>query len=116
MDTRPEKEVPDTTEVSPAESQEKLSPQGIASIQGADASASAEQTGETDPGKEPATETLKPPEDYRPAMTDGTEKAGANKIETGVEKPEKEMYTYRDNETGKPGGLNHRPSGPERGG
>jgi hypothetical protein len=115
METQPEKEISETTEDTPKESAEKLSPQGIASIQGNDVNTLTEKTDTLRPDA-PATVDQNPPPEYQPATTDGTEKAGAAKIETGVEKPEKEHYSYKDNETGKPGSLKYNPSNPEAGG
>lgn len=114
MDTQPGKEFKETSETPPKESSETLSPQGVVSIQGVETESTAEKV---EPSKPP--DDARPPSDpnppveHRPATTDGTEIASATKIETGVEKPEKEHYSYRDNEIG---GLHHRPSGPEGGG
>jgi hypothetical protein len=113
MDVQPENDVPETPEVKPIESTEKLSPQGIASMQGNDTVASSQPVPETKPETTSPPVDSNPPPEHWPQTTDGTEKGGASKIETGVEKPEKEIFTYRDNEIGS---LKHRPSSPEGGG
>jgi len=113
MDTQPEKEISETTETTPTEFTEKLSPQGIASIQGEDTTTATDATPDMNPEVTPPPVDPNPPAEHWPQTTDGTEKGGASKIETGVEKREKEIFTYKDNEIGS---LKHRPSGGERGG
>ena len=113
MDTQPETDVPEPTDVTPQESTEKLSPQGIASIQGEETTATDQATPEINPEVSSPAVNPNPPGEHWPQTTDGTEKGGASKIETGVEKREKEIFTYKDDEIGS---LKHRPSGGERGG
>lgn len=113
MDTQPENDVPETPEATPAESTEKLSPQGIAAMQGDNAAASTDTIPDATPDPAAAPADLNPPPEANPQTSDGTELGSAKKIETGVERYEKKEFTYKDNEIG---GLHHRPSGPEGGG
>jgi hypothetical protein len=113
MDTQPEKEIAETSDATPKESTEKLSPQGIASIQGEDTIGADEASSDANPDVNSPPADPNPPPEHWPQTTDGTEKGGASKIETGVEKREKEIFTYKDNEIGS---LKHKPSGGESGG
>jgi len=113
MDTQPENDVTESTDVTSTESTEKLSPQGIASIQGEDTTVADKATSDVNPDVSSPPVDSDPPVEHWPQTTDGTEKGGASKIETGVEKREKEIFTYKDNEIGS---LKHKPSGGERGG
>ncbi len=64
--------------------------------QTSDSTAQPNPAGKLEPAN-PAAQPEKPPEPppgHQPAQTDGTEKAGANKIETGAEKPEIEYWTH----------------------
>lgn len=113
MDTQPENDVTEPTDVTSTESTEKLSPQGIAAMQGEDTTATEEATPDINPDVNSSPADPNPPAEHWPQTTDGTEKGGASKIETGVERREKEKFTYKDDEIGS---LKHRPSGGERGG
>jgi hypothetical protein len=113
MDDNPEKDILENTEAASQERAEQLSPQGIASIQGEDTIGADEASSDTNPDVNSPPADPNPPPEHWPQTTDGTEKGGASKIETGVEKREKEIFTYKDNEIGS---LKHKPSGGERGG
>ena len=112
MDTQPENDISETTDATQKESAEKLSPQGIASIQGEDTTTATDATPDVNPEVTPPVDP-NPLAEHIPTTTDGTEIAGARQIEDGSEKLEKKHYSYEDNEIG---GLKHKPSGMERGG
>jgi hypothetical protein len=106
MDTQPENDVPETPEVKPTESIEKLSPQGIASMQGNDTTAPAPVMPEPESDiSPPPDQPTPPPTDHRPTTP--------NQIESKESK--NETVKHPDVE---PGSLKYQPHGrgPESGG
>jgi hypothetical protein len=130
MDTKLENK--EINETAPKESTEKISAQGMASMQGVESKETAPQSEKVEAAKPPvdtpdpkrdtpSTPTVPPPADsnppsgFQPQRSDGTELGTARIKEGRVEKPEKEVFTHGEGENGKPGSLNYRPGGVERG-
>lgn len=116
METKPENEISETAEVAPKESTESLSRQGIASIQGEEIPTAVEKTENPEPDEASSSTDLNPPTDFQPKQAAIDEYGMDERVETGPEKTEKEIFSSKDKETGKPGGLDWHPSNPEGGG
>jgi hypothetical protein len=109
MDTQPEKEISETPEATPTESAEKLSPQGIAAMQGGDTNSQVDLPSETNPDISPPPDApTPPPSDHQPVSAPLKESQPEPKIEVRA-KPEKEQSSPIDTE--RPGSLKYQPSG-----
>jgi hypothetical protein len=116
MDTQPENDVPESPETTPLESTEKLSPQGIAAMQGDDTNTPVDLPVETNPDIAPPPNDSDAPPGYGPTSPNIKE-SSESKIETR-KNPEAEQRSPIESETEKRGSLKYQPTGhgPESGG